>query len=227
MMETKEYRGFLDKSEWGPGPWQDEPDKVQWRDEATGLPCLIVRGPHGAFCGYVGVPETHPWHGKDYSTCTAPTCDRGDDRWCNHTPEHLLEAHGGITFADSCADITREQWQKTMAHLPKWEKEAKQYPRGDAAQRLKINTPFKDDYESWKARQHAVTICHIPAPGEPDNVWWFGFDCAHSGDYSPKYDHDRDRWRDDSIYRDLPYVRKQVTNLAKQIAAQGEARSEP
>lgn len=28
-------------------------------------------------------------------------------------------------------------------------------------------------------------ICHVPAPGEPDDVWWLGFDCAHGGDYSP------------------------------------------
>lgn len=53
-METIEYR-TADKSQWGEGPWTAEPDKRQWRDEATGLPCLIVRGPHGAFCGYVGV----------------------------------------------------------------------------------------------------------------------------------------------------------------------------
>lgn len=28
-------------------------------------------------------------------------------------------------------------------------------------------------------------ICHVPAEGEPDNVWWFGFDCAHAGDEIP------------------------------------------
>lgn len=22
-------------------------------------------------------------------------------------------------------------------------------------------------------------ICHVPQPGEPDDVWWFGFDCGH------------------------------------------------
>lgn len=25
-------------------------------------------------------------------------------------------------------------------------------------------------------------ICHVPKPGEPDDVWWLGFDCAHAGD---------------------------------------------
>ena len=28
-------------------------------------------------------------------------------------------------------------------------------------------------------------ICHVPAPGEPDDVWWFGFDCSHAWDISP------------------------------------------
>src|SRR5437868_461399 len=25
-------------------------------------------------------------------------------------------------------------------------------------------------------------ICHVPQPGEPDDVWWFGFDCNHGYD---------------------------------------------
>jgi hypothetical protein len=28
-------------------------------------------------------------------------------------------------------------------------------------------------------------VCHKPAEGEPDHVWWFGFDCAHCDDLSP------------------------------------------
>lgn len=40
---------------WGPGPWDGEPDKMQWTDPATGLDCLIVRNTLGALCGYVGV----------------------------------------------------------------------------------------------------------------------------------------------------------------------------
>ena len=55
-MKTLEYN-FVDKSTWGPGPWQDEPDKRQWLDQfirriqllsnitipSMSLPCLIVR----------------------------------------------------------------------------------------------------------------------------------------------------------------------------------------
>lgn len=54
-MERIEYRGVVDKSGWARGVWDSEPDKIQWQDAETGLPCLIVRGPVGALCGYVGV----------------------------------------------------------------------------------------------------------------------------------------------------------------------------
>ena len=48
------------------GPWDSEPDKLdfQWYK----LPCRLRRGPAGHWCGYVGVPKNHPWHGKGYST---------------------------------------------------------------------------------------------------------------------------------------------------------------
>lgn len=58
------------KSEWGPGPWQDEPDQLHWVDEETKLPCVILRGPVGSFCGYVGVPEGHHFYGIGYSEPT-------------------------------------------------------------------------------------------------------------------------------------------------------------
>ncbi len=33
--------------------------------------------------------------------------------------------------------------------------------------------------------QEGGKICHVAQPGEPDPVWWFGFDTAHSGDRVP------------------------------------------
>lgn len=69
-MEHKEWN-LVDKMSWGPGPWQDEPDKLQWTDEETGIACLVVRGPAGALCGYVGVPDGHPWHGMHFSDVDA------------------------------------------------------------------------------------------------------------------------------------------------------------
>jgi hypothetical protein len=53
-MRTIKYQ-FVDKSDWERGPWDSEPDKIQWQDETTGLACLVRRGPSGAWCGYVGI----------------------------------------------------------------------------------------------------------------------------------------------------------------------------
>lgn len=95
-METKEWR-FVDKSKWPRGEWDNEPDKMQWRDEATGMACLIHRGPSGALCGYVGVPEGHPWYGKDWGDIDAQT-------------------HGGLTFSRQCAETTEEG--RGICHVP-------------------------------------------------------------------------------------------------------------
>ena len=87
-METMQWT-FVDKSDYeARGEWDSEPDKMQWRDEATGLACLIHRGPVGALCGYVGVPPGHHHFGKDYNDVDA-------------------RAHGGLTFSAKCGE-TRE-----------------------------------------------------------------------------------------------------------------------
>jgi len=79
---------FVDKSAWGDGPWQDEPDKKQWVDQETHLPCLIVRSRvTGSLCGYVGVPASHPWYGKSYNDIHQ---------------EYEVTVHGGLTFAGTC-----------------------------------------------------------------------------------------------------------------------------
>jgi hypothetical protein len=88
-METKEYR-TVNKSAWPHrGEWDHEPDKMQWTDEATGLPCLIVRGPSGALCGYVGVANKHPYFEKHYDSCD-------------------VDVHGGLTFSSKCQKVKDE-----------------------------------------------------------------------------------------------------------------------
>lgn len=98
-MNERSYR-LVEKSEWGPGPWLDEPDKVVWVDDATDFDCMIVRNGGGALCGYVGVPEAHPWHGTSYGECRHPGCD---ESYCyEHSPEGRMDVHGGLTFAAPC-----------------------------------------------------------------------------------------------------------------------------
>lgn len=67
-------------------------------------------------------------------------------------------------------------------------------------------------------QEHGM-ICHEPEPGEPADVWWFGFDCAHAGDLVPAMSAGL-RCRDD-VYRDHGYVRAEVERLAMQLAALG------
>lgn len=150
----------VDKSSWGDGPWRDEPDKVQWVDEATGLDCLINRGPLGALCGYVGLPPDHPCHGADYDEVKA----QGG----------YVDVHGGLTYADRCQESDNE----------------------------------------------TVGVCHVPLPGRPADVWWLGFDCAHSGDVAPAMEA-RYRARGEApirmgyeSYRTVRYVQRKVTDLA-------------
>ena len=84
------------------GPWMDEPDKAHWVDAESDLDCLIVRGPAGALCGYVGVPPEHPWHGYLDSECTLmPACS---GIYCDHSVSSYVRAHGGLTFAAACRE---------------------------------------------------------------------------------------------------------------------------
>jgi hypothetical protein len=60
-----------------------------------------------------------------------------------------------------------------------------------------------------------VGVCHVPFPGRSEDIWWLGFDCAHSGDRLP--------WSyiplvsETTRYRDQDYVAAEVTNLAAQL----------
>lgn len=59
-------------------------------------------------------------------------------------------------------------------------------------------------------------VCHVPAEGRPDRVWWLGFDCAHSGDVSPKYERASYGSYEES-YKGIGYVKKEIRGLARQL----------
>lgn len=145
---------------WGPGPWVDEPDHVEFRH--NGVPCLMRRHPSsGHWCGYAAVEPGHPWHGKNYS---GHWSENDDD----YTPSPIdADVHGGLTYAAKCA--------------------------GD--------------------------ICHVAQPGEPDDVWWLGFDFAHSGDFCPSSGGRERRVYFGESYKGAGYVRAECKRLAEQIIA--------
>lgn len=169
-----DYPWLRQLTEWGLGPWLGEPDRIEFSHK--GVPCLMRRGPNGAWCGYAACEPGHPWHGHGLGYSDGPPgCD----------------VHGGLTYAGEC--------------------------HGE--------------------------ICHVAAPGEPDNVWWLGFDCSHAWDLVPafaRYDTRAlahaligpelaatlealrvayDKGGGD-VYRDVAYVRADVIGLAEQIIAQ-------
>jgi len=76
----------IPKTQWGPDPWQEEPDRLEWHYK--GFPCLMVRNciVTGAWCGYVAVPQGHAAFELGYDD------DRLDD----------LDVHGGLTYSDHC-----------------------------------------------------------------------------------------------------------------------------
>lgn len=161
-METIEYTGVINRTNWPAGPWDSEPqDKVQWQDAATGLPCMVKRNHFGAWCGYVGVEEGHPAYEADEFTLD-------------------VNVHGCLTFGGMCS-----------------------------------------------SGPEPSSICHVPAPGEPDRVYWLGFDCGHLGDVMPNdpmrqaddlrdSNYERDPWP--SSYRSLAYVKEECLSLAYQLS---------
>lgn len=138
---------WIDKSAWGEGEWQYEPDRIEW--ERYGLPCLMIRHSFfGCWRGYVAVLPSHQ--------CYQKSCHEVD-----------IEGQYEICFSDFC-----------------------------------------QDYDSDEA------VCHQPKPGEPDNVWWFGFDCCHAWDVAPAMNFKNPF----GTYRNVDYVKTEVENLAAQLA---------
>lgn len=62
-------------------------------------------------------------------------------------------------------------------------------------------------------------ICHVPEPGQPERVWWLGFDCGHCWDLIPDMDRSYRMSGNECIYRDVEYVRNHCTALASQLRA--------
>ncbi len=159
----------VDRSGWDNGPWDNEPDRIEWRHH--GVPCLLVRSTLGNWCGYAAVAPGHPLYEKDYSGCAqTPACDT--ERYCGHSPDGFVDVHGGLTYSGACE-----------GH-----------------------------------------ICHVAQPGEPDPVWWFGFDCGHAGDVSPGMiatmrQFARSSFAAHGTYKDAAYTRAEVERLADQLLA--------
>lgn len=83
-----EMSTYVDKSAWGDGPWQIEPDHAVWTDDATGYICEITRRPAASLCGYVYLPAGHILYGVDHRAIGA------------------AQVHNGLTYSRHAIDTT-------------------------------------------------------------------------------------------------------------------------
>ncbi len=106
-------------------------------------------------------------------------------------------------------------WCGYVAVPPRHPLHNKEWDHGDCESKLEVHGGLT------YSEMCTGPVCHVPPPGEPENVWWFGFDCAHSGDLIPSMAISivTGKWKEYDTYRDINYTREQTKHLARQLAA--------
>lgn len=192
-------------------PWESEPDQVEWASK-SGRRCLILRGPFGALCGYVGVLSGHPLFQKDYSRCLEP--------WI-HKEKTRKERRRAQRFEEKKArreDIMKPgspsaNFRKTMRGLKsRYPKAYRKFEKHSGCYRHTSPEGLLRAHGGITYSGHGFSV-KLMTPRNR-RVWWFGFDTAHYGDFVPKMASELSR---SGEYRDLEYVRKEVESLAEQL----------
>jgi hypothetical protein len=199
-----------DKSHLLPGPWQHEPDKVQWVDADSGLDCLAVRNTLGNWCGYVGIPRDHPWAGAaSYDDVSAAV-------------------HGGLTFGPHpCTAYDPKRWRdagafeaSAICHVPF-------AGRPDDVLWLGFDCAHAGDLSMIDRHTHelmadldAGTTYQVVGPEgvrceTPDPTGLPADPAVYAGGATVVHDHGS--WH--QTYRTLGYVREQCRRLAAQLRA--------
>lgn len=133
-MNVSVWLGRLKGMETSAQPWIGEPNRVAF--EHAGLPCIIRRSPRSrAWCGYVGVPAGHPWHGLKYDE-----------------PALIdVEVHGGLTYSSECDGDPVDG----VCHVPKpGESEHAWWLGFDCAHGGDIVPQFADDGINWSGAEY-------------------------------------------------------------------------
>lgn len=117
VSNEREATAPIDKSAWGPGPWQDEPDRVEW--EHAGLPCLMVRS-----------RDLGQWCARRRATASsrAATRTRGHRRRCPMCDLSLSEHDTSA----GCGDAEhRAALALRAAGAPAWSPIVRRHDHGD------------------------------------------------------------------------------------------------
>jgi hypothetical protein len=142
----KTVRTLYDKSSWGPGPWQDEPDDVRWSDSVTGIRCMLWRASGvGRWCGHCSLPGGHPWERLRAEDIPVSTVGHAI------TSKGVVNGDGGglIWIGFECDGLKPAVKVPARAH---W-------------------LPYRDQrYATGKVLRLTVDICLATGPG----AWWEG-----------------------------------------------------
>lgn len=92
--------GMPTKPQWGPGPWEQEPDREEF--QVLGYRCLLLRNASGSWCGYVALDHPqHPAFGKHYDDVN-------------------VSVHGGLTFSGKAIPGAIEFAPDPVFHPAPW-----------------------------------------------------------------------------------------------------------
>jgi hypothetical protein len=93
----------IDKTFWGKGPWQYEPDYLAY--VCDGYDCLIMRTAVGCLTGYIAIPADHPWY--DLEPDEVPVRVHGGLEWKQVGNDHWRRTsrEDVVWFGFSCSHI--------------------------------------------------------------------------------------------------------------------------
>lgn len=182
------------------GPWDDEPDKIQWVDPTTDLDCLMVRNMMGNWCGYVGVPSTHPAYGVGYSECLLGA-DCTEEYCYEHSLSSQMDVHGGLTFADKCSGESEDGGPSAgICHVPLDGRPHDIWWQG---------------FDCGHAMDFSPGMYSMEMATMPDILRKYGKDKPYVHEEAMKAEDD---WSAEK-YRDMAYVRAECSGLAAQLAS--------
>lgn len=161
--------------------------RVERAWSAHGLECAALAHTAGHRCGYVRVPEGHPWFGLGYNDEAPNPAPLPDDA--------TVDDYGlGASIAVLSGTVT----------------------------------DFSKRIEGQVQVHGGVTFAASSVHDDLPEGWWFGFDCAHSGDKKDPSLMDADalvlhveceaHYPDPGVIRGLDFVVAECERMAKQIA---------